>query len=35
MGYLGTLGLVRSEEPAVRDDRRFRIGLRLSRLPHH
>ena len=35
MGYLDLLDLVLSEELAVRDDRRFRQGLRLSRLPHH
>ncbi|MFJ5279651.1 IS21-like element helper ATPase IstB [Streptomyces parvulus] len=35
MGYLDFLDLVLSEELAVRDDRRFRQGLRLSRLPHH
>ncbi|WP_414721619.1 ATP-binding protein [Streptomyces sp. LMG1-1-1.1] len=29
------LGLILAEEPAVRDDRRFRQGLRLSKLPHH
>ncbi|CAG6397131.1 ATP-binding protein [Streptomyces cocklensis] len=34
MGYLDLLDLVLSEELAVRDDRRFRQGLRLSRLPH-
>lgn len=35
MGYLDFIDLVLSEELAVRDDRRFRQGLRLSRLPHH
>jgi DNA replication protein DnaC len=35
MGYLDFLDLVLSEELAVRDDRRFRQGLRLSQLPHH
>ncbi|MYS80035.1 IS21-like element helper ATPase IstB [Embleya scabrispora] len=35
MGYLDFLDLVLSEECAVRDDRRFRQGLRLSKLPHH
>ncbi|MFJ9662689.1 IS21-like element helper ATPase IstB [Streptomyces griseoflavus] len=35
MGYLDLLDLVLSEELAVRDDRRFRQGLRLSKLPHH
>ncbi|MFB7335990.1 IS21-like element helper ATPase IstB [Streptomyces adustus] len=34
MGYLDFIDLVLSEELAVRDDRRFRQGLRLSRLPH-
>lgn len=31
MGDLDFLDLVLSEEPAVRDDRRFRHGLRLCR----
>jgi DNA replication protein DnaC len=35
MGYLDFLDLVLQEELAVRDERRFRTGLRLSRLPHH
>ncbi|WP_030621286.1 IS21-like element helper ATPase IstB [Streptomyces achromogenes] len=35
MGYLDFLDLVLAEEIAVRDDRRFRNGLRLSKLPHH
>ncbi len=35
MGYLDFLDLVLSEDLAVRDDRRFRQGLRLSRLTHH
>ncbi|MFI9588644.1 IS21-like element helper ATPase IstB [Streptomyces sp. NPDC052236] len=35
MGYLDFLDLVLSEELAVREDRRFRSGLRTSRLPHH
>ena len=35
MGYLDFLDLVLQEELAVRDDRRFREGLRLSKLPHH
>ncbi|MEQ4726271.1 IS21-like element helper ATPase IstB [Nonomuraea sp. B19D2] len=35
MGYLDFLDLVLSEELAVRDDRRFRTGLRTSKLPHH
>lgn len=35
LGYLDFLDLVLSEELAVRDDRRFRNGLRLSKLPHH
>jgi len=34
-GYLDFLDLVLSEELAVKDDRRFRQGLRLSKLPHH
>jgi DNA replication protein DnaC len=35
MGYLDFLDLVLQEELAVRDERRFRAGLRLSKLPHH
>ena len=35
MGYLDFLDLALQEELAVRDDRRFRAGLRLSKLPHH
>ncbi|ALV30699.1 IS21-like element helper ATPase IstB [Streptomyces sp. CdTB01] len=35
MGYLDLLDLVLSEELAVREDRRFRTGLRISKLPHH
>lgn len=35
MGYLEFLDLVLSEELAVREDRRFRSGLRTSKLPHH
>lgn len=35
MGYLDFLDLVLAEELAGRDDRRFRPGLRLSKLPHH
>ncbi|MET9434841.1 IS21-like element helper ATPase IstB [Streptomyces sp. NPDC006551] len=35
MGYLDFIDLVLSEELAVRDDRRFRTGLRISKLPHH
>jgi DNA replication protein DnaC len=35
LGYLDFLDLVLAEELAVRDDRRFRQGLRLSKLPHH
>jgi DNA replication protein DnaC len=35
MGYLDFLDLVLEEESAVRDERRFRNGLRLSKLPHH
>ena len=35
MGYLDFLDLVLQEELAVRDERRFGAGLRLSKLPHH
>nr|WP_244178729.1 ATP-binding protein [Streptomyces rubellomurinus] len=35
MGYLDFLDFLLAEELAVRDDRRFRQGLRLSKLPHH
>ncbi|MFG2149634.1 IS21-like element helper ATPase IstB [Streptomyces sp. NPDC048696] len=35
LGYLDLMDLVLSEELAIRDDRRYRQGLRLSRLPHH
>ncbi|MEQ4306288.1 IS21-like element helper ATPase IstB [Plantactinospora sp. B6F1] len=35
MGYLDFLDLVLEEELAVRDERRFRSALRLSKLPHH
>ncbi|AVT39614.1 IS21-like element helper ATPase IstB [Plantactinospora sp. BB1] len=35
MGNLDLLDLVLEEEQAVRDERRFRSALRLSRLPHH
>ncbi|GCD96202.1 ATPase AAA [Embleya hyalina] len=35
MGYLDLLDLVLEEELAVREDRRFRGALRLSKLPHH
>lgn len=35
LGYLDFLDMVLSEELAVRDDRRFRNCLRLSKLPHH
>ncbi|MGW6263572.1 IS21-like element helper ATPase IstB [Streptomyces sp. NPDC055085] len=35
LSHLDFLDLVLSEELAVRDDRRFRQGLRLSKLPHH
>ncbi|MFD8079836.1 IS21-like element helper ATPase IstB [Streptomyces sp. NPDC059718] len=35
MGYLDFLDLVLGEELAVRDERRVRQGLRLSKLPHH
>ncbi|KOG55206.1 hypothetical protein ADK75_11765 [Streptomyces virginiae] len=34
MGYLDFIDLILSEELAVRDDRRFRTGLRISKLPH-
>jgi DNA replication protein DnaC len=35
LGYLDFLDLVLEEEAAVRDERRFRSALRLSKLPHH
>jgi DNA replication protein DnaC len=35
MGYLDFLDLVLPEELPVRDDGRFRQGLRFSKLPHH
>ncbi|KOV71808.1 ATPase AAA [Streptomyces sp. AS58] len=35
MGYIDLIDLMLAEELAVRDDRRFRNGLRLSKLPHH
>jgi DNA replication protein DnaC len=35
MGYLEFLDLVLEEEQAVRDERRYRSALRLSKLPHH
>ncbi|MGH3095191.1 MAG: IS21-like element helper ATPase IstB [Streptosporangiales bacterium] len=35
MGYLDFLDLVTGEEAGIKDDRRFRNALRLSRLPHH
>ncbi len=35
MGYLDLLDLILSEELVIRDDRRFRQGLRTSKLPHH
>lgn len=35
LGYLDLLDLILEEELAVRDERRFRSGLRLSRLPHY
>ncbi|MFD3657993.1 IS21-like element helper ATPase IstB [Streptomyces sp. NPDC058620] len=35
MGYLDFVDLVLSEELAMREDRRFRQGLRTSKLPHH
>ncbi|KWX00836.1 IstB domain protein ATP-binding protein [Carbonactinospora thermoautotrophica] len=35
MGYLDFLDLILEEEAGVRDGRRFRTALRLSKLPHH
>lgn len=35
IGYLDLLDMVLSDEVAVRDDGRFRHGLRISKLPHH
>ena len=35
MGYLDFVDLVLAEELSVREDRRFRTGLRTSNLPHH
>ena len=35
LGYLDLIDLVLTEELAVRDDRRFREGLRISKLPHY
>jgi DNA replication protein DnaC len=35
MGYLDLIDLMLAEELTLRDDRRFRNGLRLSKLPHH
>ncbi|MGW0826107.1 IS21-like element helper ATPase IstB [Streptomyces sp. NPDC002845] len=35
LGYLDFLDLVLEEEAAMRDERRFRSSLRLSKLPHH
>lgn len=35
MGYLDLLDLVLGEELAVREERRLRAALRLSKLPHH
>ncbi|GAA3251301.1 MULTISPECIES: IS21-like element helper ATPase IstB [Nonomuraea] len=35
MGYLDFLDLILEEEHGVRDGRRFRAALRLSKLPHH
>lgn len=35
MGNLDFLDLILQEELAVKDERRFRAGLRLSKLPHH
>jgi DNA replication protein DnaC len=35
VGYLDFLDLVLEEELAIREERRFRTGLRRSKLPHH
>ncbi|WTP77652.1 ATP-binding protein [Streptomyces sp. NBC_00178] len=35
MGHLDFIDLVLSEGLAVREDRRFRTGLRISKPPHH
>ena len=35
LGYLDFLDLIVEEELGIRDGRRFRQGLRLSKLPHH
>lgn len=35
MGYLDFLDLITGEEASLKDDRRFRNALHLSRLPHH
>lgn len=35
MGYLDFLDLITGEEATLKDDRRFRNALHLSRLPHH
>lgn len=35
MGYLDFLDLILEEEAGVRDGRRFRTALRISKLPHH
>jgi hypothetical protein len=35
MAYLDFLDLVLEEELAVREERRFRHALRVSRLPHY
>lgn len=35
LGYLDFLDLILEEELAVREERRFRHALRLSRLPHY
>lgn len=35
MGYLDFLDLVLEEEHAVREERRIRHALRVSKMPHH
>jgi DNA replication protein DnaC len=35
MGYIDFLDLILEEEAALRDGRRFRTALRISKLPHH
>ena len=35
LGYLDFLDLIIEEELGIRDGRRFRAALRLSKLPHH